>query len=286
MSKGLIDAIVDALYDCVVTDERVGRHGERLTARELDRTMRVCGCEGMVLRNVYIPTDDGRTSEIDVLLLTTRGVFVIESKNYSGWIFGNEGDRQWTQCLNARTKNRFYNPIWQNRGHVRWLREFLADDTPLHSLVVFSERCELKDVTVMSDDVRVIKRDALSATVRMMLESSEESLTADEVESLYQRLKPLCEVTRAQRARHVADVKESQRRTSAGSGQESRHAVADDVRQQRESTDATDVARDESRVCPRCGGTLVVRTARRGENAGRQFLGCSNFPTCRFTTDL
>jgi restriction system protein len=34
--------------------------------------------------------------------------------------------------------------------------------------------------------------------------------------------------------------------------------------------------------CPRCGKTLVLRTARRGKNAGQQFYGCSGFPDCRY----
>lgn len=64
------------------------------------------------------------------------------------------------------SKNRFYNPILQNQSHIKWLGRYLADDIPLFSIVVFLERCELKKVTILSDDIHIIKRDRLYATIR------------------------------------------------------------------------------------------------------------------------
>lgn len=71
------------------------------------------GRKGKILRNVYLPKDNGETSEIDVLYITQKGIFVFESKNYSGWIFGDEKGQYWTAMLPNRQKNRFYNPIKQ-----------------------------------------------------------------------------------------------------------------------------------------------------------------------------
>ncbi len=78
--------------------------------------------------NCYIPKSDDRTTEIDVIMLHETGIYVFESKNYSGWIFGNAGDKYWTQTLrNGRfgsEKNRFYNPVLQNNNHIKWLKTF------------------------------------------------------------------------------------------------------------------------------------------------------------------
>ena len=60
-----------------------------LTEREL-KLVRLLGRGGKILRNVYVPKGDGEMAEIDVMCVTGKGVFVIESKNYSGWIFGSE----------------------------------------------------------------------------------------------------------------------------------------------------------------------------------------------------
>ena len=61
-----------------------------------------------ILKNIYVPYGN-QTTEIDVVMIHETGIYVIESKNYSGWIFGNENQKQWTQMLNSYTKKRFYN---------------------------------------------------------------------------------------------------------------------------------------------------------------------------------
>ena len=106
MAKGLMDRIIDSIFD----DEWVGKRGEKLTEREL-KLVKLFGRKGKTLRNVYIPKDNGETSEIDVIYITQKGIFVFESKNYSGWIFGDEKGQYWTAMLPNRQKNRFYNPV-------------------------------------------------------------------------------------------------------------------------------------------------------------------------------
>ena len=78
------------------------------------------------------------TTEIDVLMLHRTGIYVLESKNYSGWIFGNEKDASWTQTLPNKDKNHFYNPVRQNKTHIMWLNEMLGNDMST-SIIVFSE---------------------------------------------------------------------------------------------------------------------------------------------------
>ena len=147
MAKSILDSLVDGIVDSVCDADWLGQRGEKLTARELN-LVRLFGRNGKVLRNVYIPKEDGETTEIDLLFITAKGIFVLESKNYSGWIFGSESQHKWTVSFPNGAKERFYNPIKQNRTHCKWLRRYLGDDTPLFPIVVFSERCELKKITV------------------------------------------------------------------------------------------------------------------------------------------
>ncbi|MCR4761760.1 MAG: NERD domain-containing protein [Oscillospiraceae bacterium] len=100
------------------SSDLVGQYGEDLTADVLKWSKRF-GYKGAMLRNVFIPKENGETSEIDLLYITQKGIFVIESKNYSGWIFGNGNDQYWTQSLPNKQKKRFYNPMKQNRTHIR-----------------------------------------------------------------------------------------------------------------------------------------------------------------------
>lgn len=203
MGKGLLDALLDQIFDA----EWVGRRGEKLTAREL-KLVKFFGRDGRILRNVYVPKANGETSEIDVIFITQKGIFVIESKNYSGWIFGNEADRNWTVVQKGGAKNRFYNPIKQNLSHIKWLGKFLGNDVPLFSIIAFSERCELKKVTVESDDVRVIKRDRLYATVRSVWSNAPDALDSNAVERLYGILGSLTNADEAVKAAHVATIEQ------------------------------------------------------------------------------
>lgn len=91
-----------------------------------------------LLNHVTLPSKDG-TTQIDQILISRYGVYVIESKDYSGWIFANGKDRYWTKVL-YRARFRFQNPIRQNYMHmcaVRELLEFL-DPGVVHSAVVFT----------------------------------------------------------------------------------------------------------------------------------------------------
>ena len=241
MAKGLIDMFIDSIFD----EQWVGRHGEKLTEQEL-KFVKLFGRKGKILRNVYLPKDNGETSEIDVLYITQKGIFVFESKNYSGWIFGDEKGQYWTAMLPNRQKNRFYNPIKQNRAHIKWLQKYVGKDIPLFSIIVFSERCELKKVEVESTDVKVIKRDRTYATVREIWNSHED--TVEDVDAVYEKLKLLTNVDKAVKEAHIANVEKKKRQL----------------------------------ICPWCGKELVLRTAKKGNNAGNQFYGCSGFPKCRY----
>lgn len=122
MAKDIIDKFLDKY---IFTPEWMGRRGEKLTEREL-KLVRFLGRDGKILRNVYIPKENGETSEIDVLYITQKGIFVIESKNYSGWVFGSEKNYQWTVSLSNGIKNKLYNPIKQNQTHIKWLQNYVG----------------------------------------------------------------------------------------------------------------------------------------------------------------
>lgn len=106
MSKSLLDTIFDSIFDA----DWVGKRGEKLTEREL-KLVNFLGRHGKTFRNVYIPKGNGKTSEIDLVYITQKGIFVFESKNYSGWVFGDENSQFWTVMLPNKQKNRFYNPL-------------------------------------------------------------------------------------------------------------------------------------------------------------------------------
>lgn len=191
-----------------------GRYGEYASYKYLRM---VDGCRKFIF-NCYVPKDDGTTTEIDMIMIHNSGVFVFESKNYSGWIYGSESQRQWTQTLAAGRrgieKNRFYNPIMQNKSHIKWLKQLLEKDIPYidyHSVIVFSKRCQLKKITLESTDIPVINRNHIYRTVEPITKARSGNLSDEEVEQIYKKLLPLSQMSEEAKAEHIKNINNNNR---------------------------------------------------------------------------
>lgn len=182
-----------------------GKYGEYLSYHYLrDYT----NLGGKFLFNTYLPMENNKTTEIDLILLYPFGIFVIESKNYSGWIFGNEKDKYWTQVLSTgkgkSEKKQFYNPIAQNKGHIQQLRKYIPEKIPIYSMIVFSERCELKNITTSSTNTKVIKRDQLRWNIDMI--KLQFPIEQEEIDRIYQQLYPYTKVTDEVKQQHIRQL--------------------------------------------------------------------------------
>jgi restriction system protein len=194
------------------------------------------------INNVTIPTRNG-TTQIDHVIVSRFGLFVVETKNMKGWIFGDERDKQWTVSVFGR-KHRFQNPLHQNYRHTMALSEFLGvDHDKLHSVVMFWGDAELK--TPMPANVMTHGYASYIKSKQTVEFSDPEVIQL--VEALRTGMLPK---TWATRTAHIHSLKE-------------RHSSLT--------------------TCPKCGSPLVQRTAKSGPNTGRPFLGCSGYPKCRHT---
>ncbi len=226
------------------------------------------------LFNVYVPKANGETTELDVVLLHESGIYVFESKNYSGWIFGTESQKYWTQTLPSgrgrSQKRQFFNPILQNPGHLNCLKEFFSVFPLLfYSYIVFSDRCTLKDISLTSGKHNVMNRYQLLSAVQQNAAAAGLQLSSDKIDMLYEKLYPLTQVGEAGKKLHISNIEQKQR----GRVSQIAHKT-------------TEMPRARRTACPHCGGKLVMRMARRGSSRGRKFLGCSNYPRCRYIQNL
>jgi restriction system protein len=104
------------------------------------------GLDANVYRRVHdlVLPSQGGTTQIDHVLVSVYGIFVIETKNMKGWIFGDERSPQWTQSIYGK-KTRFQNPLRQNYRHVKAIAEFLGvPDDVLRPVVFFIGDCDFK----------------------------------------------------------------------------------------------------------------------------------------------
>ncbi len=157
--------------------------------------------------NSYVPYR-GKTSEIDLILIHEKGIYVFESKNYSGWIFGSEEQHTWTQFLNSKTKYRFYNPIMQNETHISALSSFLNIPREVfRSYILFSDRCELKKVPANCERYIIIHRGNLLKYLCRELKSRSVVYQKEDVDNLYNALYPLTQISREDKKRHMESIK-------------------------------------------------------------------------------
>ena len=208
-----------------------GKHGENKVGRIIGSTVEN---QQYVINNLILVNED-KTSQIDHIVINPRGIFVIETKNYSGEIYGFENQHEWTQVLAyGNVKNKIYNPLKQNATHVYNVKKIVGA-LPVHSLVVF-----VQNNTHNIDTSRVIPLSALKST----LQEGKTLLTAKQMKTAYKLL--LLNKSNISTKEHVQNIRKQQQNLENG-------------------------------ICPRCGGNLVFRNGKYGH-----FLGCSNYPKCKF----
>ena len=252
--------VKQALFGDVIAEYK-GERGEHKASKAADKAL--AGHNVISMCDVYLPWPDGRTAQIDQIIIADSGIYVLEVKNYKGWIFGNERNQYWTQVLTTgirgeSIKNRLYNPIKQNATHISCIRRNIRDYTVLiHSVIVFSDESEFKDVTYYSSDIYVVYQSRLKSTLRDIDAQYKGILSDEDIERISAKL--AMDASSADKGNHVQKVHASQ-----------------DIRRDREARG----------VCPRCGANLVERTAKSGPNAGSRFLGCSRYPECRYTRNI
>ena len=182
-----------------------GNYGEFLTFDYLEKL----GGDNKLMTNLYIPKEDGSTTEIDLIMLSHTGIYVFESKNYSGWIYGDEKNKNWTQTLENKQKNKFFNPIWQNKAHITALKSIvdIENDSLYKSYIIFSERCTLKKINIVSPNIKVIKRDQLNNAIRTDTRNSPELLTTEEINRLCSDLQKYAHADEQVKEAHIDNIK-------------------------------------------------------------------------------
>ncbi|WP_421266306.1 NERD domain-containing protein [Aeromonas veronii] len=229
-----------------------------------------------LLKDVTLPTPQG-TTQIDHVIISRFGLFVIETKNIKGWIFGNPAHKSWTQQL-YRRRHTFQNPLRQNYLHLMTLKSLLGlADHQLHSIIYFIGDCTFK--TPMPDNVmnRGLIRYIKSKTTQV-LTSAEVTRVIDTIQR--GRLAANWQTHK----QHVAQLKARHSEVPRTHLSVATMPVVNQV--VNAAPTITESLTQANPLCPRCGNPMVLRTAKRGDNRGNRFWGCSGYPKCRFIVNL
>lgn len=231
-----------------------GHVGELLVAKRLNQLPE----EYKVLNNIVLPTNRG-TTQIDHVVVSRYGIFVIETKNYKGAIYGNDNTKAWKQTIKTDvryrrkwykaytyiTTNKFYNPVKQSLGHTIAIKNALNDlHIPIVSVVVFLNQASLENVKTQYNVVN------LRNLLPVILDYRLAYVSHDDVENIVTKLQELNVRNVVSNKKHVKNI-------------------------QRAKKEREDYLKQG--VCPICEGALVIREGTYGK-----FVGCSNYPKCKF----
>lgn len=221
----------------------VGFAGEYWVQKELNKLPG----EYLFLSDVMLEIE-GKTTQIDHIVFSKYGIFVIETKQRNTYITGNEHDKYWIVKA-GRKKHYMYNPIHQNYGHKKAIEKILGlDDNQVIDIVCVSGQANLR---IKSNKVVRVER-----LVDRILFEKEEKI--QDYVSMAHRINAMNIVDKKYRKQHIEDIKENINNNT----EELRKEVV-------------------MNRCPRCGNELVIRKGKTGE-----FVGCLSFPKCRYTKEI
>lgn len=222
-----------------------GRIGEK----SVSLTLSALPKDEYIILNDLMLRNGNSTTQIDHIVISVYGIFVIETKNYKGWIFGNSNRDYWTQNIWGN-KYSFYNPIFQNQSHIRFLKKkfdiIREKEIYIYPIVVFLHASKLH---LSGDCECVLWRNELNTFIKSHRQNV---LTFDECASIASSLVNNNITNQKERAEHKANVNTAK-------------LYHDNF--------------IHNRCCPLCGGKLIHRTGKYGN-----FYGCSNYPECRYTS--
>ncbi|WP_448550254.1 NERD domain-containing protein [Thalassotalea fusca] len=196
-----------------------------------------------LIKNITLPTEDG-TTQIDHIIVSKFGIFVIETKNMKGWIFGSKNQKQWTQQI-FKHKSKFQNPLHQNYKHVKTLEACLnAKNDSIFSVIIFIGDSTFK--TQMPENVRFAR-----GGIEYIKSKKEIVFTNDELANIVVQIESGCLErgfkTNRQHVKHVKNIVK---------------------------------AKPDIERCAKCGSEMVLRKATKGKKVGNEFCGCSAFHKC------
>ena len=214
--------------------------------------------EALVIKDVLIDGYEGHTSQIDLLVIGEKGIYVVEVKLYpEAKIYGDGNNRNW-YYYKFNHKYEIYSPLLQNKNHIKYLKEFLKDFGNIPCFSVIALLCEDFKVSNINKDINYL--DTIIVSGLLSLRDALEVIAKDKQTVL----------TKEHRQQIYEYIKNNQ-------------YIGKDKRQEHKNR-VINLKKEMEHIedkCPICNSSLVLRNGKYGE-----FYGCSNYPKCRYTRKI
>ena len=213
-----------------------------------------------VLHDVMIDAEEGKTSQIDLLMIGRKGIYVVEVKNYeNAMIYGNGKNNKWYYYRGGK-KYDIYSPLKQNKKHIQYLKEHLKyfGDVPCFSVLLIL--CKDFKVTNINEDSN--KPDTVIVNGLIAL-----------TEGFKQISDYYPEIYNEEQKKNIYDY--------VMNNQHIGKEIRQEHKQRLQQVNKEIQSLKNNKICPYCKTELVMRKGKYGE-----FYGCKNYPKCRYTQQI
>jgi len=182
--------------------KRYGEAGENLVAKYLQDVVNSYG--GYLYNDFCFEDQQGYSTEIDHILITRGGVFIIETKTNKGLIRGTKED-EWWLCIKKdyQQDKQLKNPIIQNQGHINHLRKMFKNTPPkMTSIVIFP----VADITYVSSDIVYDLEDATNKIIEL---TKRNAYSQEFVERINSQIKQIQDAYSISKEKHIENIKKT-----------------------------------------------------------------------------
>lgn len=236
-------------------NELTGNYGEWLTKYYSGKMT-----DAFILHDVLIDSKNGNTSQLDLVMVGVRGIYVVEVKTFAGArVYGDFKKSKW-YYYNGANKYEIYSPVKQNEMHIKYLKSFLNEfgEIPVYSIITMI--CDDFKISNMSGDIENLQT-AICSSLPAMTKALE----------LFATHKPIVFDEEKQRKIYEYILNNQHQ------GKDARTEHKERVKEYLNSIDDM----KNQKMCPYCKTPLVLRKGKFGE-----FYGCSKYPACRYTLKI
>lgn len=269
-----------------------GLKGENQIAFELKNS----GMDMLIMHDLYLEKN-GLSAQIDFLVITRKHIFVIECKN----LYGNIEIDEKGNFIRHMGQGKFYrkegfpSPVSQNERHLNILKEIRREyknnfvtqglfdklfPQTYRSIVVLANPKTILNDSKAPEEIRkvVIRLDQLVAYIKK-IEDEDDSLKSSE-KDMHELLDSFIKCSKPIKSDYAKKYEDLLTALIASNAQPQCEKPTSKVVEKLKEKDVSKNVKTTEKICPKCGKPLVLRTAKKGENAGNQFWGCSGFPKC------
>lgn len=269
-----------------------GLKGENQIAFELKNS----GMDMLIMHDLYLEKN-GLSAQIDFLVITRKHIFVIECKN----LYGNIEIDEKGNFIRHMGQGKFYrkegfpSPVSQNERHLNILKEIRREyknnfvtqglfdklfPQTYRSIVVLANPKTILNDSKAPEEIRkvVIRLDQLVAYIKK-IEDEDDSLKSSE-KDMHELLDSFIKCSKPIKSDYAKKYEDMLTALIASNAEPQCEKPTSKVVEKLKEKDVSKNVKTTEKICPKCGKPLVLRTAKKGENAGNQFWGCSGFPKC------